>query len=295
MSKDIDVCAVTETWLKENEILDKKQIAPIGYSVISHPRRDNRVGGGIVMVYKDNIKVRSVLNGSCGTMQYVLFSFKVQESLINLFIIYQFPNTSVFTFCNDLADVLEGSILNLTGYISLVGDFNIHVDQVHNLDSITFSDFLDSFGLSNKVQFLTHKHQHTLDLVVSSCTDGFIQSVFGGHLLSDHNFVHWKLRVGKEDRVLIKTTQSTKDFNHSRFSWRACDELQDNVVNTGKRDLGSLVDAYNRTLTNIMDDLAPEKTKALKVNCRQLWFNDKILQELKLRKMEREGMETRSN
>ena len=204
--------------------------------------------------------------------------------LINLFVIYRFPNTSVLTFCNDLANVLEESILNLTGYISLVGDFNIHVDQVHNSDSITFSNFLDSFGLSNKVQFPTHKHQHTLDLVISSCTDGFIQSVFRGHLLSNHNFVHWTLRVCKEDRVLTKTTQSTKDFNLSRFSWRACDELQDNVVNTGKRDLGSLVDAYNRTLTNIMDDLAPEKTKALKVNHRQPWFNDKILQELKLRR-----------
>ena len=34
MSKDIDVCAVTETWLKEDETFDKKQIAPIGYSVI---------------------------------------------------------------------------------------------------------------------------------------------------------------------------------------------------------------------------------------------------------------------
>ena len=149
-----------------------------------------------------------------------------------MFIIYRFPDTSVLTFCNDLADVLEESILNLTGYISLEGDFNIHVDQVHNSDSTTFSDFLDSFGLSNKVQFPTHKHQHTLDLVISSCTDGFIQSVFRGHLLSNRNFVHWKLRVGKEDRVLTKTTWSTKDFNHSRFSWRACDELQDNVVNT---------------------------------------------------------------
>ena len=58
--------------------------------------------------------------------------------------------------------------------------------------------------------------------------------------------------------MLTKTTRSTKDFNHSRFSWRTCDELQDNVVNTGKRVLGSLVDAYNRMLTNIMDDLAPE-------------------------------------
>ena len=204
--------------------------------------------------------------------------------LINLFVIYQYPNTSVLTFCNDLADVLEESILNLTGHISLVGDFNIHVDQVHNLDSITFSDFLDCFGLSNRVQFLTHKHQHTSDLVISSCMDGFIQSVFRGHLLSDHNFVHWKLRVGKGDRVLTKTTRSTKDFNHSRFSRRGCDELQDNVVNAGKRDLGSLVDAYNRMLTNIMDDLVPEKTKALKVNHRQPWFNDKILQELKLRR-----------
>ena len=77
MSKDIDVCAVTETWLKEDEIFDQKRIAPTGYSVISHPRRDKRVGGGIAMVYKDNIKVRSVLNGSCGTMEYALFSFKV--------------------------------------------------------------------------------------------------------------------------------------------------------------------------------------------------------------------------
>ena len=201
-----------------------------------------------------------------------------------MFVIYRFPNTSVLTFCNDLADVLEESILNLTGYISLVGDFNIHVDQVHNSDSITFSDFLDSFGLANKVQFPTHKHQHTLDLVISSCMDSFIQSVYRGHLLSDHNFVHWKLRVGKVDKMLTKTTRSTKDFNHSRFGRRACDELQDKVVNVGKRDLGSLVDAYNRTLTNIMDDLAPEKTTVLKVNHRQPWFNDKILQELKLRK-----------
>ena len=100
--------------------------------------------------------------------------------------------------------------------------------------------------------------------------------------------------MGKEDRVLTKTNRSTKDFNHSRFSWRACDELQDNVFNIGKRDLGSLVDAYNRMLTNIMDDLGPEKTKALKVNHRQLWFNDKILQEHKLRRW-KESMEARSD
>ena len=43
--------------------------------------------------------------------------------------------------------------------------------------------------------------------------------------------------------MLTKTTRSTKDFNHSRFGRRACDELQDKVVNVGKRDLGSLVDA----------------------------------------------------
>ena len=45
--------------------------------MILHPRRDKRVGGGIAMVYKDNIKVRSVLNGTCGTMEYALFSYMV--------------------------------------------------------------------------------------------------------------------------------------------------------------------------------------------------------------------------
>ena len=38
--------------------LESKQIAPPGYSCISHPQSDGRIGGGIAIVFKGHIKVK---------------------------------------------------------------------------------------------------------------------------------------------------------------------------------------------------------------------------------------------
>ena len=41
----------------------------------------------------------------------------------------------------------------MTGKLVLLGDFNIHMDVVDDIDMITFNDFLDSFNLENLVHF----------------------------------------------------------------------------------------------------------------------------------------------
>ena len=64
---------------------------------------------------------------------------------LNLYVIYRFPNTSVLMFCTELDTVLERNILDTTGKLVLLGDFNIHMDVVDDSDTITFNDFLDSF------------------------------------------------------------------------------------------------------------------------------------------------------
>ena len=53
----IDMCAITETWLKLDDIIHPKEIAPPGYDIISKPRSDGRVGGGVALVYKPSMKV----------------------------------------------------------------------------------------------------------------------------------------------------------------------------------------------------------------------------------------------
>ena len=41
----------------------------------------------------------------------------------------------------------------MTGKLVLLGDFNIHMDVVDDIDMITFNDFLDSFNLENLGSF----------------------------------------------------------------------------------------------------------------------------------------------
>ena len=49
-SKNVDVCAMTETWLKKDDALTCKQIPPPGYKIHLVPRQDSCQGGGIAIV-----------------------------------------------------------------------------------------------------------------------------------------------------------------------------------------------------------------------------------------------------
>jgi len=56
-----------------------------------------------------------------------------------------------------------------TSYEFLItGDFNIHVDDHTNSNAIQFLSLLDHANLTQHVLFPTHRHCHTLDLVITS-------------------------------------------------------------------------------------------------------------------------------
>ena len=49
----------------------------------------------------------------------------------------------------------------------IVRDLNIHINDKLDLDTITFNDFLEAFGLVNTITFPMHRLQITLDLIVT--------------------------------------------------------------------------------------------------------------------------------
>ena len=49
----------------------------------------------------------------------------------------------------------------------IVGDFNIHVEDVTNGDAEQFVDMCKAIGLDQPVNLTTHHHGHTLDLVLT--------------------------------------------------------------------------------------------------------------------------------
>ena len=66
-------------------------------------------------------------------------------------------------FVGILSDSLEQNILADWGDLILISNFNVHMDNPTDSDTIIFNDFLDSFNLVNKIDFEMHQNHHTLE------------------------------------------------------------------------------------------------------------------------------------
>ena len=58
--------------------------------------------------------------------------------------------------------------INTSGKTLLTGDFNIKVNDSSSYDTKLYMKLLDSFGLGNHIEFVTHEHENTLDLIITS-------------------------------------------------------------------------------------------------------------------------------
>ena len=165
--EEINLCVVTETWLKPDDMVLPREITPPGYDILSQPRSHGRQGGGFALVYNSSLKVHNITQGDQpGGLEYMNVHAKFRNKTPNLYIIYRHPNTSVLQFIKSLANLLEENILSEHGELILTGDFNIQRDNSHLSDTILFNDFLDTFNLTNKVTFSTHLPHHTIDLIL---------------------------------------------------------------------------------------------------------------------------------
>ena len=89
-------------------------------------------------------------------MQCLDFNLNLNRHNILLAVINRPPDTSVLLFANELAVCMERDI-NTTEEQIIAGDFNIHINKQDDSNAIILSDMLESFTLSNHVEFPTHK------------------------------------------------------------------------------------------------------------------------------------------
>ena len=211
----IDMCAVTETWLKPDDIIYPKEITPPGYDILSKPRSGGRLGGGVALVYKSSMKVNNITHTDQPMgLEYMNDHVKFRNKTLNLYIIYRYPNSSVLQFTEALANILEENILSDHGEL-VTGDFNIHMDKPHLSGTILFNDLLESFNLTNKVTFSTHLSQHTIDPMLLETQSTIVSGIRQGHLFPDHHFIHADL--------CITTTKPAAKFVYHRKLKNICE------------------------------------------------------------------------
>ena len=261
---NLDLCALTETWIKEGENTTiPNHLCPPGHNTISIPHI-NRIGGVIALVYRSNLDVKNTFYTS-ETMECVDFNLNLDRHNILLAVTYRPPDTSVLQLANESAAYMERNI-NTTGEQIIVGDFNIHINKQDESNAIILSDMLESFNLSNFVEFPTHKLQNTLDLVINQQDSRHIRNVQQGHLLCDHHLVLFD--ITSKSKVSLSIKQAFRKYKSISL-----EDILDDVtkalksINITDTTTNDLVSAYDRSLRLVLDICAPLKVKS--ISCRR--------------------------
>ena len=167
----------------------------------------------------------------------------------------------------------------MSGKLVLLGDFNVHLDNISNPEGRQLTVLLTSFGMEQHVCDSTHVDGHTLDLVVSRVTDEVVQCCEVGPFISDHNSILITLKSGKHQSIRKKTTfRKIKSIDLVKFS----SEIQASSLNQ-PLDVNEKVSRYEKVLQELLDKHAPKKTRAIAVRQSQPWMNDDIAEAKRIR------------
>ena len=112
-----DLCAITETWLSDNDSAVCHAITPPSYKLFHCPRSDRRVGG-TALLFRDNINVCKFESGSRNAFEFSEYLVCTGSLCIRLVIIYRPPYSTnhpvtVNSFIDEFSEYLESVLYYL--------------------------------------------------------------------------------------------------------------------------------------------------------------------------------------
>ena len=126
----------------------------------TQPRGSGR-GGGLAMIHRKKWKVLPVSAPTYPTLSTVC---QLSGSVPTIVATVYRPPKANNNFINDFAALLT-HLATLSPNVILLGDFNIHMDNINLPLTRDFASCLDSFGFQQHIDFPTHSKGHILDLV----------------------------------------------------------------------------------------------------------------------------------
>ena len=268
----IDVCFVTETWLKLNDVAKFAEIHEMGYEIFNAPRRGT--GGGVGFLFNKNrvtLKRNNVKKYS--SFEVLESTLQTSTELLRLCVIYRstqhtsrekYNETKHVLFMDEFADYLD-VLASKTGKPLICGDFNYHVEDDSNILAKQFVSLYKSKGFTQHIDAPTHMSAGTLDLVLTrdSITEHLTVDTISVYedtgTCSDHYFVSFSIPLipateSHRGNIVTKNIRQLSKINVDNFKADIADRMP------SPSSLGSLdeaVSTYDQVLTELLDLHAP--------------------------------------
>src|SRR5579872_1284896 len=176
--------------------------------------------------------------------------------------VYRPPCSSKPHFLSDFSLLLEDIATSPADFF-ILGDFNLHMDNLADHYSTAFNSLLETFDLKQHVSQPTHSSGHILDLLITKSTSTVSDCAIMNPFVSDHSAILCKLPVTVSTRPsrILKTIRKLSSINITNFS---SDILSSSLYTDPSSTLSNYVVQFRDVLTSILDKHAPQKT----ITCR---------------------------
>ena len=302
-----DVFCLTETWLSCDNRNQATLAAtlPEGYKLEHAPRKDGQRGGGVGLIFSEQINVvRNCISKKYDQFELLSVSIQFKRSKINVAVVYRPPPNKknrlrLKLFWQQWTDFLS-SFTTRTQEFIILGDLNFHLDDSDNISTQKFNRILSEFGLVQHVSEPTHVGGHILDVAITCSNSSIVENLSVDELgfttdsndpVNDHFALSFLLKGEK------------KVFQQKTIKYRKWRSIDSELLKTNyETRLISFYDQlssdqmavwYDRNLTELADLHAPLVTKKV-IRRSNPWYNDQI-REMKrnARKLERKWKKTK--
>jgi len=277
LDSDIDIVAVSETWLKDNI-----QVVIPGYNMFHVNRPEKRIGGGVAIFVKCNLdsKIVTQSTGEEGRPEFVIIEVQAGLNKVLVACLYRPPKIGYL-------DAFQDAIYNLSvnyKYTFVCGDLNARFGSGSDETKI----ICDLLSLCNLHCVPYGPTYHTadcnsnLDVICSNCPDMLIdygQTIASGFSAHDLLFAVYDLPVP----YMPKQTITYRDFKNIDMENLNVDLLNAPWQNVyDESDIDSKLEKFNSILLDLMDKHAPLITLTLKKSS-QPWMTSEIRSLMKTR------------
>ena len=261
---NFDVFGLTETHIKALDTPSfLNELTPEDFSLV-HTNRENKCGGGVGFFIKSALDFKTIHCPEFSSLENHTVSRTLDGHRMFLGVVYRPPASSDF-----LSYV--GFLSSLSSSFVICGDFNFHVDTMSPI-VYEFKSVMDSCCLSQYIDFPTHLHGHTLDLLMAPSEFSAISDVKGSGFISDHKIISCVVDFPSSDTPMQKvvTFRQYHKLNIDKFR---SDLLAIPFLSSPSDDIDLLHEQYMSGLPGLLDIHAPVKTKQL-IKPAPSWITD---------------------
>ena len=309
VSNDLDIFAVTESWMKGKgndkvERIYEHEILPKTHHMINMPRPDGRKGGGIAVFHRKELRIEVLESSGTSSKQfeYAVCLVKIDKVVIRLIVVYRPVPTKANKlnkklFWKDFENFIDKHAC-CSEEIIITGDLNFHLDKPSHPDTLHLNCLLEEYNLIQKIEEPTHSAGHTLDIFVIREDCDIITSYNISHaglcnddgkVINDHYAVHWSLSIIKlVPEIKEISFRNIKGIDYESMLFDISQSELSHISCTTELSADQLVTLYNHTLLTILNKHAPLITKSVRSRSNTEWYtNDMQVAKREKRQAER--------